>query len=298
MSIGTIMRHLDDAKKELCYRTLDNLHKQGVSVGELRAQCQKRGWYCIERPDRILIAKTEAARAVASGAAGSEHCDPNELSEPEFVPEGAKQTVVVNRYERSASARDFEDRLAYLNQPHIAPLSKFRLQLLKSLPNGSFVPNFDPIDGGIDARVLLLLETPGRVPRATKFTSLDNPSDTSKNLRPMVISAGLERSDVLMWNLIPWDIGTERNVKATNSDHHSIGTPALLRLLELLPRLRVIVFFGSSAQVALGDVGSRRTDLLLLRSPHPSPTNLNTRPESRQRIAAALAAAAKALSDG
>lgn len=301
MGINTILRHLESAKTELCFRTLENLRNQGVSVGELRAQCQKRGWICVEHADRILVAKTAAAhaRGLNEGAVGRRHYDPNELREPVLAPMGAKQAVVANHDVRNASANaDFEERLALLSQPHVAPLSNFRAQLLEDLPKSSFVPNFDPKDGGIEARVLLLLETPGRVPRATQFTSLDNPSMTSKNLLPMVMGAGLKRSEVLMWNLVPWDIGTETKIQSTTSNHHSIGTAALLRLLELLPRLRVIVFFGTKAQVALKDVQVVRTDLLLIRSPHPSPSNLNTRPKSRQEILVALTSAASALSDG
>jgi hypothetical protein len=301
MGMSTILRHLESAKTELCFRTLANLRNQGVSVGELRTQCQKRGWVCVELADRILIAKTEAAhvRALTDGAVGRRHYSPNELREPVLAPLAANQTVVANREVRNASANaDFEDRLALLSRPHVAPLSNFRAQLLKDLPKNSFVPNFDPKDGGLEARVLLVLETPGRVPRATQFTSLDNPSMTSKNLLPMVMSAGLKRSEILMWNLVPWDIGTDTKIQSTTSDHHSIGTAALLRLLELLPRLRVVVFLGAKAQLALKDVQAVRTDLLLLRSPHPSPSNLNTRPESRQEILVALTSAASALSDG
>jgi predicted HNH restriction endonuclease len=107
MGITTIMGHLERAKTELCFRTFENLRNQGVSVEQLRAQCQKRGWYCVEQPDRILVAKSEAARtrALANGAGSTQHYDPNELLESELVPDGAKQTVVVNRYERNASAR-------------------------------------------------------------------------------------------------------------------------------------------------------------------------------------------------
>ena len=107
MGIATIMGHLDRAKTDLCFRTIKNLRNQGVTVAELRAHCQKRGWFCVEQPDRILIAKSEAARSRALANAGDsgKHYDPNELPESELLPEGAKQTVVVNRYERNASAR-------------------------------------------------------------------------------------------------------------------------------------------------------------------------------------------------
>lgn len=193
---------------------------------------------------------------------------------------------------------DFQKRFRLVEQPRVRPLSDFRCQLLASLPSGSFVPNFDPLDGGIAARILLLLETPGRVPRQTRFTSLDNPSSTSKNLLPMVLSAGLKRSDVLMWNLVPWDVGTKTKVRPTTDDDRSKGTQALFRLLGLLPRLRSIVFFGTNAQKAMATVNKEHPDLNLLRSPHPSPTNLNTRPDCRDRIAAALTTAAQSIRHG
>lgn len=301
MGITTILRHLENTKTELCFRTLANLQNQRVSVRELQTQCKKRGWVCVELADRILIAKTGAAHAqsLTEGATGRQQCDPNETRESVATPSGAKETAVAHRDAHTEPAKpDFEDRLALLTQPHVAPLSKFRAQLLKDLPKPSFVPNFDPRDGGTEAGVLLLLETPGRVPRSTQFTSLDNPSATSKNLLPMVMGAGLNRSEVLMWNLVPWDINALTKIQPTTKSHHSFGTAALLRLLELLPRLRVIVFFGAKAQLALKDVRAARADLLLLSAPHPGPRNLNTRPESRLKIAIALASAASALIDG
>lgn len=105
MSISTIMRHLDESKKELCFRKLDNLRNQGTTVAELRSRCAQRGWRCIERPDRVLIAKTESAFEEALGQSSLPIKDPNEIIEPELVPEAAKQSVIVNRYERNASAR-------------------------------------------------------------------------------------------------------------------------------------------------------------------------------------------------
>lgn len=81
MGINTIIRHLERAKTDLCFRTFENLRNQGVSVEELRVHCQKRGWFCIEHPDRLFIAKTEAARVLVDDAVGSQYYDPNELPE-------------------------------------------------------------------------------------------------------------------------------------------------------------------------------------------------------------------------
>jgi uracil-DNA glycosylase len=287
MGINTIMRHLERAKTELCFRTLENLRNQGVSVEELRAQCQKRGWFCIERPDRISIAKTEAARARAliKDAVSSQHYDPNELPESELV-------AVTKEPMPLADSSSFPERLSLLHASHVRPLTEFREALLTGLPAGTFVPNFDPLDGGIHAEVLLLLETPGRVPRDTQFTSLDNPSVTSKNLRELVQEAGLQRRRLLMWNLVPWDIGSETRIQATRRSHHALGVPALLQLVELLSSLRAIVFFGGKSQTAIPEMEAARPDLKLIRSPHPSGQVLNTRPEMRAEMLRALRSAA------
>lgn len=186
----------------------------------------------------------------------------------------------------------FAERLTLLQAPHVRSLTEFRERLLEGLPAGTFVPNFDPLDGGTRAEVLLLLETPGRVPRETRFTSLDNLSVTSKNLRSLVQEAGLQRSKLLMWNLVPWDIGSETRVQATKKSHHLVGVSALLQLVAMLPALRSIVFLGGKSQNAIPHVEVTRSDLMLIRSPHPSGQVLNTRPELRPEILRALRTAA------
>lgn len=182
----------------------------------------------------------------------------------------------------------FPERERLLDQPHICALSVFRTRLLSTLSPDAFVPNFDPLDGGVNAEVLFLLETPGRVPRTTRFTSLDNPSGTSKNLRELAQEVGLSRKSVLMWNLVPWDINDASSVKATSVSDRAIGTSALLDLLRLLPSLRVVVFFGQNAGEAAPSVANARSSLHLILSPHPSPQNLNSRPHARGEIRAAL----------
>lgn len=107
MSLSTIIGHLQKAKKDLCFRSFSNLRNQRVSVIELRQECQRRGWYCIEQSDGVLVAKSDAARltVLLEDSRSLPNYDPNELPEAPLVPEGAKQTVVVNRYERDSAAR-------------------------------------------------------------------------------------------------------------------------------------------------------------------------------------------------
>jgi hypothetical protein len=56
-----------------------------------------------------------------------------------------------------------EDRL---NDPHVRPL----MDLVRDLRSrGLDVPNVDPNDGGVNAQVLILLETPGPKAVASRF---------------------------------------------------------------------------------------------------------------------------------
>ena len=93
------------------------------------------------------------------------------------------------------------ERSAALGKPHIAPLEIWREGLVGA---GHPVPHFDPFDGGIDARLLLLLETPGPGPDRTRFVSRDNPSGTARNLRRYLEAADIGRHDIVQWNCVPW----------------------------------------------------------------------------------------------
>ena len=52
-----------------------------------------------------------------------------------------------------------------LNDPHIAPLTAYAVGLWHP---GVEVPDFDPFDGGVDARALFLLEKPGPLTAASR----------------------------------------------------------------------------------------------------------------------------------
>ena len=51
-------------------------------------------------------------------------------------------------------------RRALLDRPHMKPLNEYVAKLRRDRENVE-VPDFDPLDGGIDARVLFLFEKPG-----------------------------------------------------------------------------------------------------------------------------------------
>jgi hypothetical protein len=81
--------------------------------------------------------------------------------------------------------------------------------LIKGLRvRGLTVPNIDPNDGGLNARALFLLETPGPMGVKFGFVSRDNPSPASRNMVSAFESAGLLRNQTLLWNVVPYYIST------------------------------------------------------------------------------------------
>jgi uracil-DNA glycosylase len=168
---------------------------------------------------------------------------------------------------------------------------------LRAEQGGRDVPGFDPLDGGIEARLLLLLETPGpRIRRMSGIVSRDNPTGTGRNLRRFLDGAGLARADTVIWNAVPWVIHASgaRNRPPRTAEIEA-GLRALPRLLDLLPCLEVAVLAGRIAGQARGILEAVRPGLPILTMPHPSPTFVCTSPDVPARIAATLAAARAVL---
>jgi hypothetical protein len=58
-----------------------------------------------------------------------------------------------------------------VGEPHVSPLEALRAGWAA---DGRTWPHVDPADGGVDARVLLLLETPGPALAGARLVSMDN----------------------------------------------------------------------------------------------------------------------------
>src|ERR1700683_3159077 len=71
-------------------------------------------------------------------------------------------------------------RLALLRGDKMCRLTEF-VEQLRTEREGDRVPNFDPLDGGIRAKCLFLLEAPGPKAVASGFVSRNNPDETAKN---------------------------------------------------------------------------------------------------------------------
>ncbi len=200
-----------------------------------------------------------------------------------------------NRAGMLGESAAIEDRNRELTKPHVEPLQRYVQDMRKRIPRDRFVPNFDPWDGGIDATCLLLLEAPGRWAKASGLASRDNNSQTSKNLFTYSQIAGIDRRKTLMWNVVPWYIGTPNTIRQANSSDLREGVGHLLELIALLAKLKLVVFFGGKAQTAQGQLAAALPALQFLAAMHPSNVALNQKPENRSQFLQALRDVAKVL---
>ncbi len=179
----------------------------------------------------------------------------------------------VPRALRGPDARSLRRRL--LEAPHMRPLNEYVAGLRKR--PGVEVPDFDPLDGGVDACILFLFEKPGRMTvddgRGSGFISRDNDDPTAEHTFRFMRKARIPRKRTVTWNVIPWWNGTR---KVTDAELRE-GAEETRRLTGLLPRLRAVVFVGEKASRARPHL--ENTSLAFFSSRHPSPIVRATRPD-------------------
>jgi len=175
-----------------------------------------------------------------------------------------------------------EARVAMLQRPHIAPLTSFVDDIRSKLSDPSGVPYFDPLDGGIAAKLLIVLEAPGPKAVRSGFVSRNNPDDTARNVFNVFRQAGFARSETAMWNIVPWYIGTGQKIRAASAKDIRSGLPYLNRLLALLPNLQGIGLLGKKAARVKLDLAA--PGIQIWDTPHPSPLFVNRHPENLGKI--------------
>ena len=107
-----------------------------------------------------------------------------------------------------------ERRRTLLREKHIAPLTDFVDQIRKEQNKKDEVPYFDPLDGGINAQCLFVLEAPGPKTKVSGFISRNNPDETAKNSFEFHKEAGIPREKTILWNIVPWYIGSGKKIRA------------------------------------------------------------------------------------
>ena len=186
-------------------------------------------------------------------------------------------------------------RLKMLGLPHVKPLTDYVEALRANLGEQYHIPNFDPGDGGIQARVLFLLEAPGPRAKESGFVSSNNPDPTAKNLWNLIHNAGIARTDTLIWNIVPWYVGENGHIKPAPKEDIKQALPYLKDLLSLLPNLQLIVLVGAKARSAEAQI-RLLTTLPIQRTHHMSARVFNVWPEKQKQTEEAFRAVAEFLS--
>ncbi len=172
-------------------------------------------------------------------------------------------------------------RLEMLNLPHVKPLTDYVASLRTTAGEQYCVPNFDPCDGGTQAHVLFLLEAPGPQAVSSGFVSSNDPDPTARNLWHLIHNAGIPRSETLIWNIVPWYVGTGQRIRPVNAADISQALPHLKTLLGLLPNLQLIVLVGRKALSAEPQI-RRMTALPIQHTYHMSGQVFNISPEKKR----------------
>jgi uracil-DNA glycosylase len=175
-------------------------------------------------------------------------------------------------------------RMAQLEEPHIHALTQFVRDLREKMGAEAAIPYFDPWDAGVQAEVLFLLEAPGPKAKNSGFISMNNPDETAKNIFEMTQAIDLDRRRILLWNTVPWYIGSGQRIRAAKTKDIRQGIDSLAELLALLPCLRAIVLVGQKAQKVEKHIRAVAPQLNIFTSPHPSPMFVNRKPENRSLL--------------
>ena len=156
-----------------------------------------------------------------------------------------------------------------LTLPHIAPLVEYTVELRKR--DDVEVPEFDPLDGGVDGQVLFLFEKPGPMTAVagkragSGFISRNNDDPTAEATWNFMRQAGIDRTATVIWNTIPWWNGTRKIALDEIRD----GVASFIALRARLSKLSAVVMVGNKA--ARLQPYLTTTGLELFRSYHPGP---------------------------
>lgn len=126
-------------------------------------------------------------------------------------------------------------RVALIKAPHVAALNALVAEIRTDCNCPDCVPYFDPSDGGVEARVLFILEAPGPQAIASGFVSCDNPDLSARNMTTLLAEAGIERRHIVAWNIVPWYLGDGKKISPPTKRDRDAGLVCLHRLLPCCP---------------------------------------------------------------
>jgi len=222
----------------------------------------------------------------------------------DFPPTEVRPTVPDTRL--ASAPRSHADpavvalKTSRLFEPHIAPVNHFVLELAADRRSG--IPSVDPDSGGVNARVLMLLEAPGRAAaHGSGMISADNDDPTAANVWSAYAKTGLSRTAAMHWNAVPWYVGTTASLGKPSAADLTAGRQALQRLIGMLPDLRVVIAMGATARRSVAPLRAdlEQRGLVVIECDHPSARRYNlTRGAAEASVLAAFTKARNLVQEG
>ena len=159
-----------------------------------------------------------------------------------------------------------EEQWRHRNDAHIAPINQFVDELRRNQGSDS-APYVAPMYGGVNARLLSVLRDPGPKTQLDKggsgFLSMENDDASAEAINDLFSDAGIDAGDIVPWNSYPWYIN--RAPKAAELD---AGVAPLKHIIDLLPKLRVVMLHGGSAHNAWDRLIRKFPTIVALRGFH------------------------------
>lgn len=173
------------------------------------------------------------------------------------------------------------------------PLYQLARRWRRGIPRAHWIPDFDPLDGGIKAKILFLMEKPGpgKNKKGVRLVSRDNNDPTARNISLLMQKARIDRTETILWNAIAAWNGTTR----ISANEMNQAGRRITELLQTLKKLRAIVLVGKKAQEIFARLQPElcRKNIKVFKSYHPSQQVRNRYPEKWNAISRQWSKAAR-----
>lgn len=150
-----------------------------------------------------------------------------------------------------------QDRDRYAR--HVRPINEL-VDGLRDADGRGWLPYVAPVHGGVRARLLSVLRDPGPMTQegtGSGYLCVENDDATAEQQALAFAVVGIASADVTPWNAYPWYI----NRRPTAAEREA-GVEPLIRLVALMPVLRVVLLQGRDAQDVWRRVVRRQPDML------------------------------------
>lgn len=170
---------------------------------------------------------------------------------PEISPPARKRSespgINPDSHRRMATPEFREQQWARRFDPIVEPINRLVDDLIEEKP-GSWMPYIPPYHGGVESKVLLIYQDPGKMTSVdhggSGFLGCENDDTSAQTVAECLDAAGIDQRLVSPWNAYPWFLEDQGNVRASMINE---GLDPLRRLLEIMPEVHTVVTGGAVA---------------------------------------------------